>query len=98
MIVQEVKLAIATADKPVTKLLQKSEHGRVIVLGLKKGVSLKEHQTSIPTKLVVIEGSIRYVQGNASVEINCYEDIDIPVNKPHAVDALENSICFLIQG
>jgi quercetin dioxygenase-like cupin family protein len=98
MIVQEVRSAIATAEKPVTKLLQKSEHGRVIVLGLKKGVNLKEHQTNITTKLVVIEGRITYRQGGTSVVIDRYEDIDIPINTQHAVEALEDSICFLIQG
>jgi hypothetical protein len=47
---------------------------------------------------VVIEGSINYTEGAASVIIDPFEDMDIPVNAPHAVEALEDSICFLIQG
>lgn len=98
MIIQEVKAALAGADKPIVKVLQKTENVKIIVLGLKKGISLKEHQTSVITKLVVIEGNIIYREGSASVMIDRFEDIDIPVNTPHAVEAMEDSICFLIQG
>jgi quercetin dioxygenase-like cupin family protein len=98
MIVKEVKSAIKDATAPIVKVLQKSEHVKVIVLGFKKGLGLKEHKTNVATKLVVIEGSINYTEGGASVIIDSFEDMDIPVNAPHAVEALEDSICFLIQG
>jgi len=98
MIIQEVKAALAGAERPIVKVLQKSENVKVIVLGLKKGVILKEHQTNVTTKLVVIEGNITYREGSASVMIDRFEDIDIPVNTLHAVEAMEDSICLLIQG
>ena len=98
MIVKEVKSGLKDATAPIIKVLQKSEHIKVIVLGFKKGMGLKKHQTNVATKLVVIEGSINYTEGVASVIIDSFEDMDIPVNAPHAVEALEDSICFLIQG
>jgi len=98
MIVKEVKSELKDATAPIIKVLQKSEHVKVIVLGFKKGMGLKEHKTNAATKLVVIEGSVNYIEGGASVIIDSFEDMDIPVNTPHAVEALEDSICFLIQG
>ncbi|WP_394772034.1 hypothetical protein [Mucilaginibacter sp.] len=98
MIVKEVKSGLKDATAPIIKVLQKSEHIKVIVLGFKKGMGLKKHQTNVATKLVVIVGSINYTEGGASVIIDSFEDMDIPVNAPHAVEALEDSICFLIQG
>lgn len=98
MIIQEVKAALTGAERPIVKVLQKSENVKVIVLGLKKGSILKEHQTSVTTKLVVIEGNVTYREGSTSVIIDRFEDINIPVNTLHAVEAMEDSICFLIQG
>lgn len=98
MIVKEVKLGLKDATAPIIKVLQKSEYIKVIVLGFKKGMGLKKHQTNVATKLVVIEGIINYTEGGVSVIIDSFEDRDIPVNAPHAVEALEDSICFLIQG
>jgi len=98
MIIHEVLTQLKTAAGPVVKILQRSDNIKVIVLGLKKGMILKEHKTGITTKLVIVEGSVIYKEGNASVTINKFEDIDIPVNVLHSVEAVEDSICFLIQG
>lgn len=98
MIIKEVKSELKDASAPIIKVLQKSEHVKVIVLGFKKGMGLKKHHTHVTTKLVVIEGSLNYTEDGASVIIEPYEDMDIPVNTLHAVEALEDSICFLIQG
>lgn len=98
MIIHEVVSALEKAVNPVVKVLQKSEHVKVIVLGFKKGMSLKEHKTNVTTKLVVIQGSIVYKRDTSSVVLDRYDDIDIPIDEPHAVEALDDSICFLIQG
>lgn len=98
MIIQEVILQLESASAPVVKILQRSEHVKVLVLGFKKGMILKEHQTGVPTKLVIINGSIDYKMSGESIELKKFDDMDIPVNVPHSVEALEDSICFLIQG
>jgi quercetin dioxygenase-like cupin family protein len=97
MIIKNVLSLLENASGPVAKPLQHGEHGKVIVLGFKKGMVLKEHQTNKPTKLVIIDGSVIYRRAEAWVVMNKFEEMDIPVNVPHSVEALEDSICFLIQ-
>lgn len=85
-------------DRPSIKILKKGEGYKVIVLGFKKGMILKEHSTPIPAKLVVIEGKVNYKEADRVVPLDKFDEMDIPINVIHAVEALEESICFLIQG
>lgn len=98
MIIQDVALQVEAAEAPVIKVLQNQVSGKVLVIGLKKGVSLKKHQTAVPARLVVIEGKVVYQQDDTSVTLDKFSDLAIPVNILHAVEALENSICLLIIG
>ncbi len=97
MIIQDVIKALANATGPIVKVLVKGTAGKVLVLGLKKDMVLKEHQTGVNTRLVVIDGQINYVSRHGTVIMSKFDELDIPVNEPHSVAALEDSICFLIQ-
>ncbi len=98
MILEEVSAQLETAVNPVIKILKKGEGFKVIVIGLKKGIVLKEHQTLIPAKLLVIKGRVIYREANREIKLKQFEDLDIPVYVKHAVEAEENSICLLMQG
>lgn len=98
MIIAEVLTALETATGPVVSIMQKSEHFKVIVLGFKKGMILKEHQTDVPARLVVITGAVTYKEADRTIGISTFDELDIPVNVMHSVEALEDSICFLIRG
>jgi quercetin dioxygenase-like cupin family protein len=98
MIIQDVLQQLENSTTPVVKILQRGEHFKVLVLGFKKGMVLKEHQTNITSKLVIVDGSIVYRRANDAVNLNKFDEIDIPINVPHSVEAQEDSICFLIQG
>ncbi len=97
MIIQEVIAELKGAAAPVVKVLVKGNSSRVIVLGFRKGMSLKEHKTGVSTRLVVIEGKISYLSASGKITMDKFDDLDIPVNIPHSVEAEEDSICFLIQ-
>lgn len=97
MIIHDIIAALQNATSPVIKILVKGEASKVIVLGFKKGMVLKEHKTGVSTRLVVIDGQINYFSSNGIVTMNKFDDLDIPVNEPHSVEALADSICFLIQ-
>ncbi|GAB2977544.1 hypothetical protein GCM10027049_10890 [Mucilaginibacter puniceus] len=98
MIIQKVLQQLENSTSPVIKVLQRGEHFKVLVLGFKKGMILKEHQTNITSKLVIVDGSVVYRKGNVALNLNKFDEIDIPINVPHSVEAQEDSICFLIQG
>ena len=98
MIIKEILSELETKDHPVAKALYKKEGFKVLVLAFNKGMILKEHKAHIPTKLVVLEGSVKYISETTEIELGKYDEFDIPVNDLHAVSALENSLCMLLQG
>lgn len=98
MTIEGVLTALETATAPVVRIIQKGEHFKVIVLGFKKGMILKEHQTDVPAKLVVIAGRVSYKEADRIVGVGRFDELDIPMNVLHSVEAMEDSICFLIRG
>jgi quercetin dioxygenase-like cupin family protein len=59
---------------------------------------LKEHTTTVPARIVIVEGQVIYKEAERTVNLFKLDDSEIPVNVLHSVEALEDSICFLIQG
>jgi len=98
MTIKEVKAAIPTATKPVVKLFRKTNDAKLIIIGLKQNIKLKEHTTPVPAKLTVLEGCVKYIQGEETIMLNQYDEQEIPVQIVHALEAVEDSICLLIQG
>ncbi|MDB5191001.1 MAG: hypothetical protein JWQ96_564 [Segetibacter sp.] len=98
MTIREVNEQLETANNPVAKVLHKGEHFKVLVIGFKMGMRLKEHTAHLPSKLTVITGRVKYRQGESLTELETFDQIDIPVNVMHSVEALEDSLCLLTQG
>ncbi|MEO8416845.1 MAG: hypothetical protein ABI472_24490 [Ginsengibacter sp.] len=98
MIIQEILAQLENTVNPIVKILQRGDQFKVIAMGFKKGMILKEHKTPIPAKLVVIDGNVLYRQGEESIALNKFDEHEIPVNIIHSVEALHDSICILIQG
>ncbi|MET1056154.1 MAG: hypothetical protein ABWY16_12670 [Pedobacter sp.] len=86
------------ATDPVVQVFRQNEHFKVITVGFKKGVVLKDHQTSIKTVLLVVKGVVTYREADRSVNLYQYDEYEIPLNVTHSVHATEDSICFLIRG
>lgn len=97
MIIKEVLQELEGREQPLAKALFKGEHFKALVLGFKKGMALKEHVAHLPSKLVVLSGAIVYRQEQETI-LHTYDEMVIPVNVPHAVEALEDSVCLLLQG
>lgn len=98
MIIKTILAQLATADKPVVKVIRSTEHFKIIVIGLKQGMVLKAHKTLLPTRLMVSEGAVVYRENEKSVSVDKHEDIEIPVHILHSLEAREDSLCYLIQG
>jgi len=99
--VMSVKSAIEQAEKaghPVASAIKKGIHSRVLAIAFKKGMRFKEHMTHLPSKLVVLSGKIFYIQNSKKTELNKYDELQIPVNVMHTIEASEPSLCLLIQG
>ena len=87
-----------TSSNPVAQALHSGTGFKVLVIGFKKGMILKEHKAHMRSKLTVLEGSVKYVEGNKVTNIAQYDEVDIPVEISHSVEASEDSLCILTQG
>lgn len=98
MTIKEILKQLETSDHPVAKPLHKSTNFKVLAIGFKSGMKLKDHQAKLPTKLTVISGKVIYKQQETATELQKFDEVEIPVNITHVVEALEDSICLLTQG
>ena len=98
MTINTIKSLLKEAAKPVARVLRKTEHGRVLAIGFRKGMHLADHQTKVPTQLLVVEGSVTYHQDEINQTLSLFDEYEIPVNTTHAVTANSDSVILLIQG
>ena len=96
-----IKSAITELDlkeTPVAKLLHTGIAFKVIILTFKKHMVLNENKTSVPTKLIVINGKVNYISDTSNIIIDTYEEHEIPAEETNAIEALEDALCILIQS
>ena len=98
MILKNVIAEMRTAGKPVVKRLQEGKDFHVLAIGLEKDVTLKEHTTDIPAKLVVIKGKVIYKTASEEIPLELFEEHTIKVGELHSVTAEEDSVFLVIKG
>jgi len=89
---------LKTAAHPVAKAIHKGEHFKVLAIGFRQGMKLKDHQARLPSKLTVLLGCVLYKEGEQVIRLEAYDEYDIPVDVIHSVEAEEDSLCLLTQG
>jgi quercetin dioxygenase-like cupin family protein len=97
-VISDVKNKLNESDHPVALSLHKSPDFKVLVMGFKKDMILKDHKTSKSAKLTVLIGKVIFSTETESVDLYADQTLDIPINVMHRVTALEDSICLLSQG
>jgi quercetin dioxygenase-like cupin family protein len=98
MTIKEILKQLETSNHPVAKPLHNGDNFKVLIIGFKSGMKLKSHQANIPSKLTVISGKVIYKQHEKETELQKFDEVQIPVNIIHSVEAKEDSICLLTQG
>ncbi len=98
MIIKEIKEELKTSNHPVAKSLHHGTGFKVLIMGFKKGMIVKEHKAHIPSKLTVLEGAVIYSEENRKVKLMQYDEVEIPIEITHTVEALVDSLCILTQG
>lgn len=96
MVLREVLNSAVQTDKPVLKPLVTTTDTKIIAIGLKKGVILKEHTAPSTAQLTVIKGKVNYITPNYEKLLECYDTHDIIFNEPHSLEAEEDSLCLLV--
>ena len=98
MTIKDIKEELKSSSHPVAKPLHHGTNFKVNIMGFKHGMILKEHTTLVRAKLTVLEGSVIYKEANRVVELKQYDEVYIPINVMHAVEAIEDSLCILTKG
>lgn len=98
MTIKDIKEELKTSKHPVAKSLHHGTNFKVLIMGFNQGMILKEHKTQIRAKLTVLEGAVVYKEDTRIVELRQYDEIDIPIEVIHSVEAIEDSLCVLTQG
>lgn len=98
MTIKEIKEDLKTSNRPVVKSLHHGTGFKILIIGFHSGMILKEHKAHIPSKLTVLEGAVVYKDDFRSLELRQYDEVEIPIEVMHAVEALEDSLCILTQG
>lgn len=98
MTIKSILEQLETAKHPIAEVLHKGEHFKVLVIGFKAGMKLKDHKANKTSKLTVISGSVIYKESERHITLETFNEIDIPINIIHSVEALEDSLCLLTQG
>jgi hypothetical protein len=98
MIIQFVLEQLEIPAHPVEKALHKGDQSKVLIIGFKKGMILKEHKTHLPAHLTALTGKVIYHEGESQKVLSQYDETDIPIEMLHSVESLEDGLCILCQG
>ncbi len=98
MVLHELMQQLESSENPVAKALRKGDNFKLVAIGFKKGMILKEHKAPLPSKLMVLSGAVVYREGESRFDLGQYDQQEIPVGILHSVEAVKDSLCMLVQG
>lgn len=78
--------------------LRKAPGMQLVLLAMQAGDQLHGHQVPGPITLHAIRGKVRFTTADESVELAAQTVVALDGGIPHAVEALEESICLLTIG
>ncbi len=96
--VKNIMKALETSSHPEARALHKGDNFKILMIGFKKGMVLSDHKAHITAKLTVLNGNVLYREKDRQINLAQYEEVDIPLEVTHSVEALADSLCLLTQG
>lgn len=94
----DIEKRLETAQNPVAVAIHKGDHFKVLAIGFRKGMVMRDHKTNRPAVLTVFSGKVLYRMGTVENTLSKYDEQQIPIHEMHSVEALEDSLCLLTQG
>lgn len=80
----------------VSRTLIKKETGTITLFAFTKGQGLSEHTAPFDAMVYIIDGKAEIIISGKSQIVESGQMIILPVNKPHALKAIENFKMLLI--
>jgi quercetin dioxygenase-like cupin family protein len=97
-VINELFEQLEKANHPIARSIHKGDQCKVLAIGFKARMILKDHKTHLPSKLTVIHGAVFYREGERVIQLKQYDEITVPTEIVHSVEAIDDSLCLLIQG
>jgi quercetin dioxygenase-like cupin family protein len=97
MSIPEIIDLVQAASHPVARAVFVKPHTRVLSIAFKQGMILDKHQTPNESYLLVVSGEVNYITSDEIMHLNQYEHVIIVPHLVHRVEALQDSVCLLIQ-
>ncbi|MCH2489378.1 MAG: hypothetical protein MK211_04445 [Flavobacteriales bacterium] len=94
--IKEVADSLQSSETPVLKKIYDKNGTKLLVIGLKQGVVLKEHMAPSGAKLIVMQGEIDYNTETSSYRFAQLDIYDIPKKVSHSVVAIEDAVFLLL--
>jgi len=95
MTIKEIFEKTKSANKPVTQLLSKGSNSKLIGIGLRKDVVLKEHKAPGPTTMVILKGQLEYTTKESVKNFYELNEYQIPLEEIHSVKGVEDCVFLL---
>lgn len=73
----------------------KSEHLRIVLIGMHQGAELKTHTTNATISVQALEGKIQFTAEEQTIELSKGQMLALHAKIPHSVKALEESFFLL---
>lgn len=84
--------------KPLIRIVQASQHFKVILVTLETGAILENHTAPARAKIFVVKGTIEYRSLRVNKNIHHMEEFNIPLDEVHQIAAKEAAEFLLIIG
>ena len=94
--IKEVANLLQTSETPVLKKVYDKNGTKLLAVGLKQGVVLKEHTAPSEAKLMVVQGEIDYNTATSSYRFARLDTYDIPEKESHSVVAVDDAVFLLL--
>lgn len=98
MIIKSLLEELEGKSNPLARVLHKGPAFKILALGFKKGMIMKEHTAKHPARITILRGKVEYILEGKTITLSELDDHEIPMHIPHSVHALEDSLCLLSQG
>ena len=97
MTIKKIKDLLPSSDHPVENIIQDNHCIKVSLIGFQNGMMLREKKVENPTKLIVLNGTLKYFEVDKKVVLTQYDEYEIPADVTHYIVADEKSLCLMSQ-
>ncbi|MFT5751698.1 MAG: quercetin dioxygenase-like cupin family protein [Flavobacteriales bacterium] len=98
LVINEVADALSKSDTPIIKPIYDRAGNRLLVIGLRSGVTFPEHLAPSQAKLMVVQGEIDFKTATNTYRFERFDSFDIPMDVKHSVLGVFDAIFLLLLG